>query len=256
MRDDDPRAAHTDVDETRQARDSDGDSIRTSIARDLSELARELQAQTDPQAVMQRIVDVAARDIPGADCAAITLLDKGTLSSPAHTSARAARIGRWESETGDGPCVDTARRQVTIRCDDLRRDPPWPVFARRAVAEGIVSVLSFQLFVESTSMGALNVYSTEAHGLSADAEDTGLLLAAHAGVALSSSRNQQTLRVGLDTRDVIGQAKGVLMERYKIDSDTAFQLLVLSSQSTNTKLWDVADNLVTTGEIPGAQRPS
>jgi GAF domain-containing protein len=244
-------SSHGDDDEVRQARTSGGQRAEAGVARELSELARELEAQPDFTAVMDRIVKAAVAELAGATAAAITLVDHKQVSSPAHSSEQAERVGRIESETGEGPCVDSGREEVTIRVDDLRECPRWPTFAARAVEMGILSLLSFQLFVGQDSLGALDVYSDRVGGFDSQDEETGLLLASHAALAMAASHQIVTLRAGMDTRDVIGQAKGILMERYKIDGGRAFDLLVRLSQHTNQKLRDVAWDLATTGELPG-----
>jgi GAF domain-containing protein len=235
--------------QVRQAHSSEGASIDASVARDLSELARELQAETDPTAVMQRIVEAAVSEIGGAADAAITLLEHGRVLSPVHTGERATRIGQAESDTGEGPCVDTSRQEVTIRVDDLSEGSRWPAFSALAVQEGVRSLLSFQLFVEDDSMGALDVYGEGVGAFDDESENTGLLLASHAAVAMSSVRRIAALQQAVSSRDLIGQAKGILMERYKIDAQEAFNLLVLASQRANRKVRDVAEELTRTGDF-------
>jgi transcriptional regulator with GAF, ATPase, and Fis domain len=244
-------SSNEDDDAVRQARTSGGERPGASVARQLSELARELQAEPDFSAVMDRIVMAAVNELAGATAVAITLVQHGQVSSPAHSSELAERVGTIQSETGEGPCVDSSRQEVTIRVDDLRDSSPWPKFAARAVEMGISSLLSFQLFVGEDSMGALDVYSDRVGGFDSQDEETGLLLASHAAIAMGASQEITTLRVAMDTRDLIGQAKGILMERYKIDGGRAFDVLVMSSQHTNQKLRDVAWHLATAGELPG-----
>ena len=234
----------------RQARDSRDAAIDPSIARDMSELSRELQADTDPQSVMRRIVRATADEVEGACGAAITLLVHGQVVSPAHSDERARRVGEAQTDTGEGPCVDTSRQEVTMRSDDLRRDDRWPKWAAAAAEQGVLSAMSFQLFVERDSMGALDVYSDRPGGFSADAENTALLLASHAAIALADTREIANLRTAVASRDVIGQAKGILMERYKITANEAFDLLAMSSQRTNLKLRDTAAQLADFGELP------
>ena len=143
---------------------------------------------------------------------------------------------------------------MTIRIDDLREDSRWPQFSAIAVANGVLSILSVQLFVEDNSMGAIDIYSDQVAAFDGEAENTALLLASHAAIAMAASRTVGNLRVAVESRDLIGQAKGILMERYKIDAGRAFDLLVLSSQSTHRKLREVSDELVHSGELP-ARRP-
>lgn len=232
-----------------RARGAHGQPIDAGVARDLSEIARELQAETGSDAVMHRIVTAAVNEIPGAVGAAITLLDHGRISSPAHTDDRARSVGLAQEDTREGPCVDTARDEVTLRSDDLREDPRWPRWAAVAVEHGVLSVVSLQLFVEANSMGALDLYGDQPNAFDDEAENIGLLLAAHAAIAMAATGNIENLTLALDSRDVIGQAKGILMERFRLNADQAFQLLVMSSQATHRKLRDVAARLAETGEL-------
>ena len=121
---------------------------------------------------------------------------------------------------------------------------------------GVRSMLYLQLFTEADSMGALNIYAAAPSAFGEESESTGMLLAAHAAIAMTAARTEATLRAGLDGRDAIGQAKGILMERYKITATEAFGLLAASSQSVNQKLRAVSDHLAATGELmtPPARR--
>jgi transcriptional regulator with GAF, ATPase, and Fis domain len=240
--------------EARRAESSVGGAITPGVARDLSELARDLQAASDSTSVMRSIVHAAVAEIHGASGAAITLLHHRKVTSPAHSDETARRVGTAESDTGEGPCVDTSRREVTLRSNDLRGETRWPKWAAVAVENGVLSVMSFQLFVQDDRMGALNVFADTADVFDDDAENTGLLLASHAAVAMAGTRNAEHLRLAVDTRDLIGQAKGILMERYKIRSDEAFNLLVVASQHSNRKLRDVAEHLAERGELPTRPR--
>src|SRR3954469_13474280 len=131
----------------------------------------------------------------------------------------------------------------------------WPRFGPRAVDLGVVSLLSIQLFTDGHNLGALNLYSREAHAFDDnDAEQVGLLFATHAAVALRGAQQEMELKVAIDRRDVIGMAKGFLIERYKVDPEPAFAMLVRTSQAGHVKLHDVADFLVQSGPRAGATR--
>jgi hypothetical protein len=138
---------------------------------------------------------------------------------------------------------------VTLRSNDLRNEPRWPRWAAIAVEHGVLSALSFQLFVEGDRMGALDVYGDRPNAFDEEAENVGLLLASHAAIAMAGSRKTDQLRIAVESRDLIGQAKGILMERYKIGPAQAFDLLVVASQRTHRKLHDVAEQLADTGEL-------
>jgi transcriptional regulator with GAF, ATPase, and Fis domain len=210
-----------------------------------------MEAEAGSAELMSRIVHAAVAEIDGAAGAAITLFDRGRLTSPAHSDERARRLGLAQQHTGQGPCLDTSRKHVTLRSDDLRLETRWPRWAAAAVADGVLSVLSLQLFVAHDAMGALEVYGEDANAFDDEAENTGLLLASHAAVAMSATRKIANLHTALASRDVIGQAKGILMERHKVDAAQAFDLLIRASQTTQRKLNVIAEHLATTGELPG-----
>ena len=131
----------------------------------------------------------------------------------------------------------------------MNTESRWPRFAPRAADLGVGSMLCFQLFVDGDNLGALNLLSPEARAFGADALSVGLLFATHAAVALSGARREDQTRMALDTRDLIGQAKGILMERYRLTPDQAFSLLVRVSQHTHVKVRDLAQQLSLTGQL-------
>jgi GAF domain-containing protein len=195
------------------------------------------------------VVAAAVDNVPGTRWAGVTLLQDGTLSSPAHTGDLPSAVDELQYRLGQGPCVQSSRDQITVVANDLRTESRWPEFAAGAVELGVLAMMSFQLFVEKTSFGALNLYSDATDVFDAEAEQIGLLFAAHAGVALAESRVAANLRVALNSRDVIGQAKGIIMERYKLRPQQAFDMLVYVSQQQHRKLRDVALELTETGSL-------
>lgn len=228
---------------------SEGAAPDAGIARDMSQLARDFQAQPDEQAMRQRIVDAALSEIDGARWVGITLVEGKKLHTVAQTDELVAEIDKVQYRTEDGPCVNSLRKHVTVRSDDLREETRWPKFARAALHHGVVSVLSFQLFVDRDNLGALNIYADRPGAFGAD-ESIGLLFASHAAIALKAGSTVHNLRLALEHRDVIGQAKGILMERHKVNAQQAFDMLVYASQAAHRKLHDVADHLAATGELP------
>jgi hypothetical protein len=121
---------------------------------------------------------------------------------------------------------------------------------------GIHSMLAFQLYVVEDNLGALNLYSADTDAFNDESEHVGLLFAAHAAVATAGARKVRDLVRAVSTRDLIGQAKGILMERHKLTDDQAFGLLVRASQHTNVKLVEIARRLTETGELPPSHRRS
>jgi GAF domain-containing protein len=236
-------------DAVRQAVGSSGQSAEPGVARQLSELAREMQADLTPEALLNHIVRAAVTEVPGARFAGITQVGGKGFVTTAASDELIGRLDQLQFQVGEGPCLDAARQHGTVRADDLRADTRWPRFARSAVGLGVLSVLSIQLFVRDDSFGALNLYATDAGAFDQDSESIGILLASHAALAMGAARTRTGLLNALDSREMIGEAKGILMERYKITGVEAFGLLVASSQAVNQKLRDVAEHLIATGEL-------
>ncbi|MDN5861753.1 MAG: ANTAR domain-containing protein [Pseudonocardia sp.] len=215
----------------------------------LAELACELRSDPDEAAVTRRVVAAAVREVPGTDFAGVTVVTSGGAATSACTDPLVAQLDSRQDAAGQGPCLDAARAVEPIRADDLATDERWPDFARHAAGLGVWSVLACPLFVERGCIGALTLYGRSAGAFPADADHVGALLAAHAAVAMVTSRERANLRTAVDSRDVIGQAKGILMERHKIDARRAFAMLVAFSQDHNVKLRELAERLTRTGEL-------
>lgn len=210
----------------------------------LSAVARTMQAEPGVEATIGAIVRAAMRYIPGTEDAGVSLLTKRKLRTVAPTSDRVVQIDQLQYRTGEGPCVGAVREHHTYRTGDLRGEKRWPAFGPAAADTGIFSMLSFRLFVTETTLGALNLYSSKKDAFSEQAEDDGRLFASHAAVALVGAQTEAQLQQAIETRDTIGMAKGILMERHDVDQTKAFAMLVEASQTSNLKLHAVAGWLV------------
>ena len=220
------------------------------LSQRLSDLARDMQHQPDNPAVMDVIVAAAVSMVPGAEEASISLTQRGRrVVSAAATSDLPQRFDALQQETRQGPCMDAMYEHETIRVDDLPGDGRWPELARRSGEIGVASMLCFQLFVEGDDLGALNLLARRPEAFTDDSERVGLMLASHAAVAVAQAQKLTHLETALASRDVIGQAKGILMERYKITATQAFALLARASMDTNRKLHEVAQYLTDTGVL-------
>jgi GAF domain-containing protein len=218
---------------------------------DLARLARTLEAEPDHGRMLQQIAEAAVREVPGAEYAGLTVLTDDGASTPAATDDVVPKVDAVQYTEQQGPCLDAATAEAVVLVQDLLDDDRWPRFAEGAVALGVRSMLAFALFVDKGAVGALNLYAAGPNAFPADAAEIGHPLAAHASVALAASRERVNLRIALGTRDLIGQAKGILMERDGIDADQAFAILISASQRVNRKLREVADELVRTRRLPG-----
>ncbi|HLL65427.1 MAG TPA: GAF and ANTAR domain-containing protein [Micromonosporaceae bacterium] len=221
-----------------------------SLAVRLSDLARSLQDEASLDDTLQAIVNAAVDTVPGAQYAGISLIEaRREVRTPAATDDLVRRVDRAQYEHREGPCLDALYEQRTVRLADMTTEQRWPQFADRAAELGIRSMLAIQLYVEQDNLGALNLQSCDTDAFDDESEQVGLLFAAHAGVAIAGAQKEQQLRQAMSVRDLIGQAKGILIERHKVTGDQAFGLLVRASQHSNTKLTDVARYLVDTGEL-------
>jgi GAF domain-containing protein len=196
------------------------------------------------------LVDVtaAAKElIPGVDIAGVLLVGKGgTHQTLAPTSDVMFKLDELQMTTGEGPCLQAALDEIVIRTDDFRDEPRFPNYAPKVVELGLLSALSLKLYTADRTAGALNLFGYEPRPWNSEAETIGMVLAAHAASAILASRESEQLQSALSTRDRIGQAKGIIMERFKIDDVRAFEMLRKLSQDTNTKLVDVAHRVIDT----------
>jgi GAF domain-containing protein len=219
-----------------------------ALARRLAEAARSLQRQESPQQVLDGVVHLARQMVPGADEATITMVRKDRhCYSAAATSELASDFDVLQDETGEGPCLDAIWQQETVRVNDLGTDPRWPVLGPRAEERGVGSMLCLQLFVHRDTLGALDLLAHAKWAFTDESEHVGLLLASHAAIAAADAHHFENVTSALVNRDLIGQAKGILMERFKITSEQAFAVLAKVSQDTNRKVSTVAEDLARTG---------
>ena len=220
------------------------------LAASFAHFARTVQQQQDPESTLAEIVRAAVELIPGCDDGSISVvLGRKDVSSRAASSGLAAVVDALQASTGQGPCLDAAYVHETVRVTDLAHDPRWPEFAPRAVAAGAAGMLSFQLYVEGDDLGALNLFSRTAGALDEESEHIGLMFAAHAAIAYATAQERDGLSRTVETRQLIGRAEGILMERHRVTAEQAFAMLVRVSQHRNTKLRDIADRLVRSGRL-------
>ena len=224
----------------------------------LADAVRDLDAQTDPPHTLQRLVELTPEFFPACDFVGVSLIERGEVRTPAGTNERLRALDEAQYEIGQGPCRDAIRTHATVVVHDLATDPRWPSWGRAMVSElGIRSSLSFRLFTRpDRTWGALNVYSTEIDGFSDEDVVQGQTIAALAAVALARSINDEQLASALETRTTIGQAIGIVMERYQLDADHAFSALRRISSQDNLKLRDLAAQVVATREVPHRHTPT
>ncbi|HXA32370.1 MAG TPA: GAF and ANTAR domain-containing protein, partial [Acidimicrobiales bacterium] len=166
-----------------------------------------------------------------------------------------AIVDKLQSETGEGPCVDAIQDHEVFQTGRLSEEARWPNFSHRASREsGVESILSFRLFIEEDTLGSLNLYSSHRDAFDQHDVAFGAVFAAHAAVAWSTARVIDNLRKGLQTRELIGEAVGILMARQDLSETEAFDVLKRASQRLNVKLRLIAEGVVHPKDPP-APRP-
>jgi GAF domain-containing protein len=217
----------------------------------MSRTARRLQEEHgDIEATLNAVTAAAVQVVPGAEQCGITYVIGRRLEPRAWTGDLPHQIDALQQRLAQGPCMDAVREHEVVRVDDIATDERWPDFGPQAADLGVGSMLCFQLFVVADHLGAMNLYSSRPGAFDAESEDIGRMLAAHAAIAVAGAEHEENLRTAVGSRDVIGQAKGILMERHKLTADQAFGVLARASQELNRKLVDVAREVSATGTVP------
>jgi GAF domain-containing protein len=202
---------------------------------------------------LDKSVGLATELIDGCDAAGVSIVHaRKSIDTQAATSALVERGDSLQYELQEGPCLDAIWDQETVFSPHLASDNRWPLWGPRVVDElGVRSMLSFQLFTTEDTLGALNMYSKRPDAFTAEDRIEGLALAAQVAVAVAAAREVEGLNSALTNRTVIGQAQGILMERFDMDADRAFAVLRRLSQSRNIRLHSIAADVVTTRMVPG-----
>ncbi|MGI9119771.1 MAG: GAF and ANTAR domain-containing protein [Acidimicrobiales bacterium] len=232
-----------------------GDDAEPDLAATFASVARELRAEAPSvQATLERMVRLAVETIEGCDHAGISYVEGRRITTPAASDEIPGKVDAIQYEVDEGPCLDAIREHEMFQTDDLTLERRWPRFSQRVVREtGVVSMLSFRLFVDEDTLGGLNLHSKKKAAFDADDRAVGSVFAAHAAIALSAAVKQQQLEEAVQTRDVIGQAKGILMARQSLTAEQAFDILRRASQRLNIKLKEVADRVA--AQAPSQTKP-
>jgi transcriptional regulator with GAF, ATPase, and Fis domain len=214
----------------------------------IAEIVQQLhgRADADSDTVIAELAEHAAVEIPGAQYAGVTVTRNAKhIDTPAATHKWPILLDEIQQRHREGPCLTAAWEAMTIHVADLETDARFPLYRRDALERTpIRSVMAFQMFIVGETMGALNVYAEQPHAFDQASRDIGMIFAAHSSVAWNSARRDEQFKRALASRDTIGQAKGMIMERYGVDAVRAFEVLRKLSQDSNVPLVQVAAELV------------
>lgn len=221
-------------------------------AESLEILARALHVKNaELQPTLDAIASTAVTMLNPARHAALTVLSRGELIPRASTGEPPLLLDRLQQRLGDGPCIHAAKHQAVFGIEDTHEDLRWPEFCAEAARLNVRSMLCVPLWIDERSLGALSLYADQATAFNDLHERVTVLLATFAALALADAQRADQMRDALANRDVIGQAKGILIERHRVTADAAFGVLSRVSQAENMKLAEIARRFVETGHLPG-----
>ena len=210
------------------------------LAQLLGDLAIELQHQSGTAATLRAITEGAVSLVPGAWGCGISMVRGRKVTAEAPTNPVVAEVDELQSSLDEGPCLSALREHHTVQIEDMATDTRWPRFARAALDHGVHSRLSFQLFVHDENLGALNLFGNHRAAFDEESLLVGGVLAQHASIAIIGAEAEAQFDTALASRDIIGQAKGLLMQRENLTGLQAFALLLKTSQNANIKLVEIA----------------
>ncbi len=225
------------------------------MAERLADAARVLIDEPTAQQTFDRIVALTVEMIPGCSAAGISQVTRKGIRTAAAADDAVRAGDKMQYDMDEGPCIDAIHDHELVVSGDVKDDPRWPRWGPAVASTlGVRSMMSFQLYTSETKHGALNLYSDTLGAFSAADEPMLAMFAGVAAAAITSAETQDQLTSAIATRMVIGQAQGIIMERFKISPANAFAVMSRLSQDTNTKLVVVAQDIVATGQVPGTNR--
>jgi hypothetical protein len=232
-----------------ETRNGEFSSAELPLAQEMVNVVEAMTVASDLVSTAQIVAQSACALIPGAEQASVSLARRGVgIDTIASQGSIPQLADAAQVDTGQGPCIEAAWQQRLARLPDTQSDRRWPEFSARARSVGVGSMLSLQLSLpletEEDRIGAINCYAESAQAFGRDSETIGLFLAVHASVGIGAAEREEQLRTALSSRDVIGQAKGLIMARQGLSAEAAFALMVKQARDTNTRIHDLAVGVV------------
>jgi transcriptional regulator with GAF, ATPase, and Fis domain len=239
------------------SRTAPGNLDEGDLAAAFASVAQDLMSRRDLQHTVEGVVEAATTLITGCEYAGVMTMSGGRVESPAVSSELVVVCDKAQLDAGEGPCLTALHQHgPPIQVDDLSTEQRWPRFAKTAAQIGMRSMLSCTLDVGRPGGAALNLYSTRTRAFDADSVQIGRIFAMHASMAMARASLEEQLRQAVESRAGIGQAMGILMERHRVTSEQAFEMLRIASQNMNIRLRDLAEQVVRTGLDPALVTPA
>lgn len=226
--------------------------MSSDFLEEFAQMALELNEEGTVDETVDRVLQYALKAVSCGYAGIMVVHGRKRIETAAATAPLVAEIEAIQTECGEGPDLDVLEDRYSVLVTDTRTETRWPTWARCVAERGIRSLLSVRLYTSSSTVGTLNLYDEAPNRFDVADQDVAHVLARHAAVALSHARQTENLWQAIDARKRVGQAQGMLMERYQLSEDQAFAVLLRYSQNNNMKLREVAERLISTRDLPGA----
>ena len=219
----------------------------------VAEVARKLAAAETLDETLQLIVDLGVEYIDPCEGASISFIRGRVVTTPVSSNRTVFEADQAQYRHNQGPCLQAIAVHETIVIDDLAEEQRWPKWREEVLGLDLRSSSSFRLFLvsgEEETFGSLNMYSSRARAFDDHAQALGQVFASHAAVALKAAITEAGLEQAIRSRDVIGQAKGILMERNHVDADEAFGMLRDTAYERTIRISTLAEQVIKEGALP------
>lgn len=215
-----------------------------NVHRLLADMALELEQDGNPATMLGRVSQYARHVLDADDAGILLMRSRSKFETPAATTPRVDEAHQLQVTFDEGPCLDAIEGQATYMTESVETDRRWPQWGPAAAAIGIHSAIGVRLASRGRGYGSLNIYADRPGAFKPADADIAEMLAAHATVAFAAAEKNHGLATALESRTIIGQAQGILMQKFDIDSDAAFEFLKRISQHENRRLFSVAEAIV------------
>ncbi|NRQ49616.1 GAF and ANTAR domain-containing protein [Aeromicrobium stalagmiti] len=214
------------------------------VHRMLAEMSLELEQEGTPAAMLERVSHYARRVLDADDAGILLMRSRSRFETPAATSPRVDEAHQLQIRFDEGPCLDAITGQATYLTNDVEHDERWTQWGPAAAKIGIRSAVGVRLASRGRGYGSLNIYADRAQAFTTEDAAVAEMLAAHATAAFAAAEKVEGLETALESRTTIGQAQGILMQKFDIGADAAFDFLKRISQHENRRLYAVAEAIV------------
>jgi GAF domain-containing protein len=223
--------------------------VKDGFAQDLARMAQVLHDQPDVEQTAERFLEFVLTALATNHASVVLTQRAGRLEPAVSTDALVEKADRLQVELGEGPAYDAVQEERSVVSGNAAADERWPRWSAEMTEVALRSVLSVRLRTPTRTVGVLNLFdpATDRFGESDDV--TAQMYADHAAVAVANARSESSLWEAIDSRRLVGQAQGILMERFGLTDEQAFAVLRRYSQDNNVRLREVAERLIRTRKL-------